>query len=92
MGNGDEDTRGKLPPLDQRVPTVEELRKRFFYRPPRNDQARYHHELVSQLTFGLACELVKICPPGRQLSLALTDLESVRMRANAAIAVDDPRP
>lgn len=73
-------------------PTVDELRKRFFYHPPRDQQAVKNHEKVSECTFDLACDLVLLCPPGRNLSLALTALEDVRMRANAAIAVDDPRP
>jgi hypothetical protein len=37
-------------------------------------------------------KLCQLCYPGRQLSLALTALEEVRMRANASIACDDPRP
>lgn len=69
-----------------------DLRKRFFYRPPRDKQAVENHETVSKLTFELARQLTAMCPPGRNLSLALTALEDVRMRANAAIAVDDPRP
>lgn len=73
-------------------PTNDELRKRFFYRPPRDEQAKINHKRVSELTYNLAVQLCEICPEGRNLSIALTDLESVRMRANAAIAVDDPRP
>ncbi|MCA8950101.1 MAG: hypothetical protein KDE27_11410 [Planctomycetes bacterium] len=72
-------------------PGTQELRRRFFYHPPRDDQARQNHERVSELTHALAIELVELCPEGRNLSLALTALEDVRMRANAAIAVDDPR-
>lgn len=73
-------------------PTIGELKRRFQYHPPRDDKARDNHAKVSELTLDLALELAELCPEGRQLSLALTDLESVRMRANAAIAVDDPRP
>lgn len=77
--------------MGQKPPTIAELRKRFFYHPPRDQQAVRNHEAVSLLMFELAKELCAICPPGRNLSLALTALEEVRMRANAAIAVDDPR-
>lgn len=89
MGNGTEND----PPVPShlRPPSPCELRKRFFYRPPRDEQAKVNHERVSTLTHRLAEELCAICPPGRNLSLALTALEDVRMRANAAIAVDDPR-
>lgn len=73
-------------------PTVDEIRKRFFFRRPRDEQAIANHEAVSELTFDLAVKLIEICPEGRNLALALTALEDVRMRANAAIAVDDPRP
>lgn len=73
-------------------PTREELVRRFVYHPPRDPQAVKNHETVSTLTLALAIDLCKICPPGRNLALALTALEEVRMRANAAIAVDDPRP
>ena len=69
-----------------------DLRRRFFFARPRDQQAIRNHERVSTLTFELARELAAMCPAGRNLSLALTALEDVRMRANAAIAVDDPRP
>lgn len=90
MGNGTEND--DPIPAHLRKPSEAELRKRFFYHPPRDAVAVSAHEAVSELTYGLAIELVKVCPQGRNLSLALTALEDVRMRANAAIAVDDPRP
>lgn len=90
MGNGTEGT--DEAPRRPGVPTDEELRKRFFYHPPRDKEAIDNHAAVSQMTFALAQSLCSMCPPGRNLSLALTALEEVRMRANAAIAVDDPRP
>lgn len=73
-------------------PTYDDLRKRFFFHKPRDTQAIINHEKVSELTLKLATELVEFCPEGRNLSLALTALEEVRMRANAAIACDDTRP
>lgn len=91
MGSGDEDTRGRLPHPSVRVPSEEELRQRFFYHPPRDQEAVRRHGEVSKLTFELALKLCELCYPGRQLSLALTALEEVRMRANASIACDDPR-
>lgn len=69
-------------------PTESELRNRFFYHPPKNSEAVKNHETVSSECFDLACKLTAICPEGRNLSLALTALEDVRMRANAAIACD----
>lgn len=92
MGSGSPQELGEGSAKSSKAPTEEELRKRFFYRPARDDQAKRNHEAVSELTFSLAVTLCSICPPGRNLSLALTALEDVRMRANAAIACDDPRP
>lgn len=92
MGNGTEGNADEAPAPRGRVPSTDELRRRFFFKPPRDEEAIEHHKLVSDLAFSHAVELVRICPPGRNLSLALTALEEVRMRANAAIAVDDPRP
>lgn len=94
MGDGTESCEERRPPRREHVggpPTEAELRKRFFFHPPRDKQAIQNHEDVSQSTFALAVKLCAICPPGRNLALALTALEEVRMRANAAIAVDDPR-
>lgn len=94
MGNGTEGNPDEQPRREHvgGPPSPEELRRRFFYHPPRDARAQKDHEDVSQMTYNLAQQLCRICPPGRNLSLALTALEDVRMRANAAIAVDDPRP
>lgn len=86
----------QLPPgsiqFEPSKPSAEDLRKRFFYHPPRDDAAIEAHKIVSEECFALAQSLLIVCYPGRQLSLALTALEEVRMRANASIACDDPRP
>jgi hypothetical protein len=71
-------------------PTDEDLRNRFFYHPPPNQQRIDDHALVSQWCFELAVHLRNQCPEGRNLSLALTHLEDTRMRANAALACDSP--
>jgi hypothetical protein len=94
VGSGSEQEQGNGNPAQRAsgVPSEAELRKRFFFHKPRDEQAIAHHEIVSTITFTLAVELCRICPPGRNLSLALTALEDVRMRANASIACDDPRP
>lgn len=69
-------------------PTASELEHRFSYHPPRNDAIREDHEAVSRLTLQLAKDLTLLLPEGRNLSLVLTHLEDVRMRANAALACD----
>ena len=68
-------------------PTDAELENRFIYHRPTGAKVEAH-ERVTQLTLALAKQLRDICPEGRNLSLALTHLEDVRMRANASIACD----
>jgi len=94
MGNGDDRELGEASPAPapHAKPSVDELQRRFFFQKPRDADAIDRHEQVSLLTFELAQSLCLFCYPGRQLSLALTALEEVRMRANASIACDDPRP
>ena len=71
-------------------PTDDELRNRFIYHPPPNKERIDAHARVSEHCLLLAMDLRDTCPPGRNLSLALTHLEDVRMRANAALACDSP--
>lgn len=46
-------------------------------------------KLLNDKTKELAEMIMTMTPPGRNQAIALTDLEMVRMRANAAIAVDE---
>lgn len=69
-------------------PTNAELENRFLYHPPKDKAQVDRHAKVSDITLELAKELTDLCPAGRNLSLALTHLEDVRMRANAALACD----
>jgi hypothetical protein len=95
-GEGPDD-RG--PPQDREEPALvghfvpahpddDEIRNRFSYHPPRDEQAVQRHAQVSKMCLRMAFELRSLCPPGRNFSLVLTHLEDVRMRANAAIACD----
>ena len=69
--------------------SIDELRNRFFYHKP-GPEAVELHTVVSAKCFELACSLTAICPQGRDLNIALTKLEEVRMRANSAIAMTQP--
>jgi len=62
-----------------------DLQNRFLYHPPQDDQAERYGTLRRQ-AFLLACNLTELCPPSRELSLALTHLEECVMFGNAAIA------
>jgi hypothetical protein len=65
--------------------THNEIERRFTFVPP-NMVRKEKHEDVGRLTKELAHKLNLILPEGREKSLAMTDLEAVRMRANQAIA------
>ena len=65
--------------------TDEELEKRFTYHPPKGDQAQRYAE-IREMAKEFAVALALRCPESRELSLALTSLEDVVYRANAAIA------
>ena len=76
---------GNLP-----VEEFEDLQNRFLYHPPPNQARIDAHATVSNQCLQMAIDLSLICPKGRNLSIALTRLEEVRMRANAALACDSP--
>ncbi len=57
----------------------------FRYHTPKDGQSEKYEEIRAQAK-ALAEKLVKLCPPSRELSLALTELESSVMWANASIA------
>lgn len=71
-------------------PTDAELENRFRYHKPSPEQAVVH-TWVTETTLALAKEMRDRLPAGRHLSLALTILEDLRMRANAAVACDWPK-
>jgi len=70
-------------------PTDADLTNRFLYHAgPLSRNVK--HAKVSDLCLALAKEIRDLVPEGRNLELALTHLEDVRMRANAALACDSP--
>lgn len=65
--------------------TTADLDKRFTYHSPKDDQpARY--EAMREIARQFAQDICSFCPPSRERSLALTNLEEAVMWANAAIA------
>jgi len=70
-----------------RVLVVEndELKKRFSYHRPNEDQPE-RYEKLRAMAKDLAKEMHRSCPRSRELSLALTKLEEAVMWANAGIA------
>lgn len=65
--------------------TIERLRSNFTYHAPKGDQPDRYQQ-IRQGGAVLAETLCKLCPPSRELSLALTNLEQAIMWANAAIS------
>lgn len=66
--------------------TTEDLENRFAYHPPVTREKQQAHEQARAACLDLAKELVGLMPPGREASLAITNLEQTMMWANAAIA------
>lgn len=65
--------------------TIADLEKRFSYHAPLPGQPE-RYGAIRDAAKALAQYLVAVCPPSRELSLALTHLEEVVMWANASIA------
>jgi len=61
------------------------LENNFKYHAPQGNQGARYEEIRLQAK-NFAETLVKFCPPSRELSVALTELETAVMWANASIA------
>ena len=61
------------------------LENNFKYHAPKDDQA-VRYEKVRGAAKEFAKTLTALCPPSRELSVALTELETAVMWANASIA------
>ena len=62
-----------------------EIERRFRFHKSTEEQL-VRHEQVRNLAMAYAHKLAELCPESRELSLALTHLETAVMFANAAIA------
>lgn len=62
-----------------------QLENNFTYHPPKGDQAARYEEIRAKGK-ELATHFLNVCPPSRERSLAITNLEESIMWANAAIA------
>jgi hypothetical protein len=70
---------------------LREVERRFTYQPPFGDQP-YRYKRINEACRDLAELLIEMAPYSRELSLAITALEDVRMRANQAIATNERPP
>lgn len=64
---------------------VKRLDNNFMYHSPKGDQGERYVAIRGQAK-ELAETLLKLCPPSRELSKAMTELEDAVMWANASIA------
>ena len=62
-----------------------DLQRNFTYHPVKDDQEARYVEIRS-VAHALAETMSEMCPPSRERSLALTNLEQAVMWANASIA------
>lgn len=64
----------------------DDLKNRFTYHAPPNDEIVQKYELIRRVGLSFATVLNEMVPDGREKALALTKLEEVVMWANAGIA------
>lgn len=63
-----------------------DLRNRFDYHPPRDEETRQKHEMVRGKCLELAEFIDSLGPDGREKSTAITNLEQVMFWGNALVA------
>lgn len=68
-----------------------DLDRRLSYHPPHGDQAQRYGALRGAFK-GVGSLMMQMCPQSRELSVALTHLETALMWSNAAIARNEPPP
>ena len=73
-------------PVDEK--TLSDVKRRFTYHKPVADQNN-RYDAITEHTRNLALLYVRLCPPSRELSTALTLLAQARMMANAGIAINE---
>lgn len=61
------------------------LEKCYRYHPPKGDQPQ-RYEMLRAAAGDLAMQIMTYCPPSRERSLALTNLEQAVFWSNASIA------
>jgi hypothetical protein len=66
--------------------TLPELKNRFAYHKPSNEQVAARHALVRNNCLDLAQKIIDLTPPGSEQDDAIKKPEEVMFWANAAIA------
>lgn len=76
----------QTPPDPAKVALHRRVSNDFAAHPPKTPEAKALFDEIAAQCEGLAHYLIEVCPGGRELSLALTDLESAKRNAIAAVA------
>lgn len=64
---------------------IKKIENNFTYHAPFVDQAQ-RYEILRNMAKGFALQIMSSCPPSRERSIAITNLEQAMMWANASIA------
>lgn len=75
--------------MDAKKALRERLERDFTYHPPTTEEKKEKYVAIREKAKDLAMFMVESCPSSRELSIALTELETAVMFANAAIARND---
>lgn len=70
---------------------IERLQNDYCYRRP-SEEAGERMSLIRQIHLEVALRLTTLCPPSRELSVALTHLDESSKNAVAAIARNEKHP
>lgn len=84
-------TSGRPPKLSQREKDMLELDHIYTYHAPHGNQVSEYQHLRTMAKL-LAQSIITHCPPSRERALALTNVQTASMFANAAIAIHTPAP
>lgn len=76
----------QTPPDPAKVALHRRVANDFAAHPPKTPEAKQLFDEIAAQCEGLAHYLIEVCPVGRELSLALTNLESAKRNAIAAVA------
>lgn len=68
------------------------IKNDFQYHKPHSDNQTDRYGVVRGMLHDAAHRLLTLCPPSRELSLALTKLEEAMFWANASIARNEKSP